>query len=138
MVQTTVRITDPLPNLTEEETAFLLDGTLRVAVSVIITRDPVHSELTALAKARAIDEQGQTMLDSHDQPIQTAHARSCPANMINDESVGGQAGLAREAVLLVLGDDEVALGEADNNIRHTWAAAQVTGAITVPDLNVPA
>jgi hypothetical protein len=136
MTQTTEKIS--IPNLKEGETGFLLDGSLKVAVSVFIKRDPITSELTAFARARAVDDAGTTLMDDHGNPIETTHPRSCPGNMINDPSVGGHEGLAREAVLLVLGDEEEALGEADNNIRHSFAAAQMVGEVPVPDLAIPA
>lgn len=136
MDKTTAQVN--IASLLDGETGFLLDGSYYVAVSVEIKRDATNSWLSAKAHARLVNVDGSPVHDAHDQPVEAWHTYSVPADSVNDDTINGQAGIAREAVLLVLGDDD-ALGDMDDNIRHAIEAAAITGPVDLStiDFGVP-
>lgn len=115
--------------LEEGEICLLLDGEFLVAVSVVCKRNAVNSIVTWTARARALEKDGTPMLDAHLQPITASHPRSCPSTQV--EAMGGEDVIAKEAILIVLGDAQSLQGDlagADMNIRSAIAVSDHTGA----------
>src|SRR5579859_1949698 len=117
-----------IPGLQPNEAGLLLDGSIYVAASVIIKRDPVNSTVTAIATARAVKQDGTPLLDAHDQPIVSTHPRSCDAASFSGL---GATQLSADALKLAIGDtNDATLGVADDNIRAAIAVAAVSGPVS--------
>lgn len=92
--------TATLPNLEPGETlAVLLDATQRVAVRLVVGRDPVTQCGIYQARARAIDATGLTQCDSQGEPIVSHHTHTMTADVVT--TIGEFVVLAQLALLML-------------------------------------
>lgn len=109
------------PSVGDNETLLILDEDLLVAVSCIVKRIAHSNDQAYHAKARHIDEHGETKRDAHGQFVQTEHQHTaCPQEL----AMHGDKIMRKEVMLLVLGEDGTIHDEGhvidfDPRIRET-------------------